>query len=384
MFKKLISHFIKKIKLHNEVDDLYHELLNDDGYLISEEVDKRINVNKELIKQTWEDINLSPDFFKNRMLSPRALEFIEKIISNEKDYQKSKMVFYKMECSSLKQEHVDETIKYHDFTFKTNHHTNIISDSLKNIKEISDSLTSYLNELPDEENIILDEKQIKNTKLQAEYVKKRFAKLIENSKVIYNVSSFKIYRQLAIYNSYVYYLHYDNEVELLDVRDVFTSILNWDYHTVDMDLKKLDDPEFDMENDWKSIRLLRKQKIKRMINDVNNYEINIQKLMDTIYSDVLQENNINEVIFNELVAKNYLSKSTTEPVQLTEYLNIDIYSCDNRFINWYLQSRMMTFYNKLDRRKDKSVFWLSIILSFSTTLLALATVALAIITAVVH
>ena len=379
-----ISHLFKKISLNNEVDDLYNALLNENGYLISKEVDQRLNINKQLIQETWEEINLSPDFFEKRMLSPRALIFLENIISNQDNFQKSKMVFYKMECSVLKKEHMDEAIQYHDYTFKTNHHTNVISDSLKQIKEIKESLTKYMQTLPLENQMILDEQQILKTKNEAKYIKKRFNKLIENAKTIYSVSTFKIYRQIAIYNSYVYYLHYDDEVELLDVRNVFSSICLWNSHTVDMDLQKLNDPKFDRENDWKSIRLLRKHKIERMIRDVENYQINIQKLMNTIYDDILRENGLNEAIFNELVEKNYLNKSTPKPVQLTEYLSIDIYSCDNRFLKWYLQSRMLTFYNKLGRRKDKSVFWLSIVLSFSTTLLALATVALAIVTGIVH
>lgn len=376
------THLWYKISEQQEAKAIVSRLYGESPYIFSKELDQKLQINDEMIAHLWQQIKQNPEFFKNRNASPKLLSFFKTMVEKHQQNPDEKHVFYRLNCLNMNHDAFEEMLQTNARYFKQDQES-IIKHSLEVVDELIEKLQTLLDLVPEHEH---DEIQLEFD-IAKEYITHiaDLTKLLsENTQSVYELAFYKIYRKIALYNTYVYHLWYNNESQLLDVRNVFQTLIALNQKLTKIDLQTIHEPTFNYEQEWSRIRLLRRSKIQPFISDLEKYRNNIQMLHKTIYSEILQDNNVDPLIFTELVEKSYLAKSTQDPIEVEKYLNIEIYDCQNRFLIWYLQSRLVTIYLQFNNRKDKSLFWLSIVLSLSTTLLAFATVAVAIVTGICH
>lgn len=371
-----------KFSEQQENKAIVSRLYGDSPYIFSKELDQKLNINDEMIAHLWQQIKQNPEFFKRRNASPKLLAFFKGMVEKHQQNPDEKHVFYHLNCLNMSHEAFEEMLATNERYFQQDQES-IIKHSLEVVDELIGKLKQLFDLVPEHENdeITLD---LETAKEFIARIADLTTVLSENTQSVYEVAFYKIYRKIALYNTYIYHLWYNNESQLLDIRNVFQTLIALNQRLSRIDQKTINDPGFNYQTEWNHLRLLRRFKIKPFITDLEKYKNNIETLYKTIYSDILQDNNVDPLIFNELVEKSYLAKSTQDPIEVEKYLTIEIYDCQNRFLIWYLQSKLVTIYLQFDNRKDKSLFWLSIILSLSTTLLAFATVAVAIVTGVCH
>lgn len=372
--------FFRDLKAKQEINKIYKRLTleNEEFFKIAEA--NNIHLTKDLIYSLWNEIKNHPSYFKERNASPNLLSFFLNMASNRCN-NLQKVVFYHLQCNILNTDSINSLLETTKLAFNSSNQENLIRET----EDLIASFISYLKHLK-EKALLLDKNPLAVSK---EEIKQTIETIVDitqnlanNAEGIYHVSFYKIYRKIALYNTFIYHLNYEAESDLLDVKNVYKSIMMWNNQMAKFDLEKLVSVDFNFEKDWKEIRFLRQHKIDPIIDDLKKYQNNLSKLYNTIYSNILFDNQIHEDIFNELLNKNYISKSTVNAISIGEYLSIDLYSCENKFIIWYLQSILTGLYITLSTRKDTSLYWMSIVLSLSTTLLALATVAVAIVTGV--